>query len=241
MAGTKQLVILQVFDEQALLGFDKETREFLGEPSGLQYVLEPRITAVEVAVIYEQGSLRSASTQRGPVTTSVKTILTVPLTFVPLRKDMPVPDYLEISADLYMESEALAQLNQQRAAKTLPPFSDPKTAVEDSLHQTDPRVSAKRPLNYFCTGIGSKTEIQALTHYQLMLALQDLGLRVNRPHLKVGNGIREVIEHCNRLKAEKGDFPYPVEGALIRVNSLDLQERLTPASGYQRSKVVFRF
>ena len=237
----QQPLIAEIFDEQALLDFDKETREFLGEPSGLQYVLEPRITAVEVAVSYEKGSLSSASTQRGPVTTSIKTILTVPLTFHPLRKDMPLPAYLEISADLYMESEALAQLNQQRTAKRLPPFSDPKAAVEDSLYQTDPRVSAKRPLNYFCSGTVSKTEIQASTHYGLMVALQDLGLRVNRPHLTVGNGIREVLDHCQRLKAEKGNFPYPVEGALIRVNSLDLQARLTRASGYRRSKVVFRF
>jgi DNA ligase (NAD+) len=237
----QQPVILEVFGEQELLDFDKETREFLGEPAGLQYVLEPRITAVEVVIIYEQGSLWSASAQTEPVTTSVKTILTVPLTFAPLRKDMPVPPYLEITADLYMESEAFAQLNQRRIANNLPPFSDPKSAAEDSLCQTDPRVSAKRPLNYFCSGTGSKTGIQAATHYGLMVALQELGLRVNRPHLKVGNGIREVLDHCRRLRAEKGNFPYPVEGALIRVNSLDLQARLARASGHRRSKVVFRF
>jgi DNA ligase (NAD+) len=149
-----------------------------------------------------------------------------------LKKERTVPDDLEIRADVYMEAEALARLNQERTPRNLPSFSDPRAAVEDSLLQTDPRISAKRPLNYFCSGTGKKAELQAGTHYELMVALQELGLRVNRPHIKVGSGIHEVIDHCRRLRAEKGNFPYPVE---------DLQERLTQASGNRRGSVVWRF
>ena len=241
MTANKQQLIPELFVEQDLLVFDSEIREFLKEPSGLQYVVEPRITAVEVALTYEHGSLTSALTQKGPVTTSVKTILTVPLTFIPLRKETALPDDLEISADVYMEAEALSRLNQERTTKKLSAFSNPRAAVEDSLHQTDPRVSAKRPLNYFCSGSGSKTEIQAATHYELMIALQALGLRVNRPHIKVGHGIHEVIDHCRQLREAKENFPYPVEGALVRVNSLDLQEKLRHASGNLSGAAVFRF
>jgi DNA ligase (NAD+) len=237
----EQQLISELFNEQDLLTFDREIREFLAEPVVLQYVVEPRITAVEVMMIYEKGSLRSASTQTGPVTTSFKTILTVPLTFVPLRKERSVPDYLEIRSDVYMEAEAFACLNQERAKKNLPSFSDPRAAVGDSLLQTDPRVSAKRPLNYFCSGSGKSADLQAATHYELMVSLQELGLRVNRPHIQTVGGIHEVIDHCLRLRAEKGNFPYPVEGALIRINSLDLQARLARASGDRRGTVVFRF
>ena len=241
MTTNKQQLIPEFFVEQDLLVFDSEIREFLKESSELQYVVEPRITAVEVALIYEHGSLTSASTQIGPVTTSVKTILTVPLTFIPLRKETTLPDDLEITADVYMEAEALLRLNQERTTKKLLAFSNPRAAVEDSLHQTDPRVSAKRPLNYFCSGSGSKTEIQAATHYELMIALQALGLRVNRPHIKVGHGIHEVIDHCRQLREAKENFPYPVEGSLVRVNSLELQERLSHGSGQQRGSVILRF
>jgi len=234
-------LIPEIFNEQDLLVFDRAMRELLEEPAELQYVVEPRITAVEVILIYEQGALKSVTDQAGPVTPSVKTILTVPLTFVPLRKETPVPDCLEIVADIYMEEAAFAQLNQERRRKNLATFSDPRAAVEDSLHQTDARISAKRPLNYFCSCIEKKAEIQGATHYELMLALQELGLRVNRPHIKVSKGIPEGIDHCRRLRAVKGDFPYPVEGALIRVNSLNLQEKLSRASGHWRGKVVFRF
>lgn len=241
MTRDKQLLVAEASNEQDLLGFDGEIREFLKEPSGLHYVVEPRITAVEVTLSYEQGSLKSASTRTGPVTTSVKTILTVPLTFIPLRKETSVPDNLEITVGVYFETEALARLNQERTAKTLPAFPDPRAAVEDSLSQADPRVSAKRPLNYFCLGCGSEAGVQATTHYELMIALQDLGLRVNRPHIKVGRGIHEVMEHCRRLREAKENFPYPVEGALIRVNSLDLQEKLRQASGNLPGAAVFRF
>jgi DNA ligase (NAD+) len=238
---SKQLPISEIFSEQDLLVFDRETRSFLEKPEQLQYVVEPRITAVEVVLIYEQGALKSASAQTGPVTASVKTILTVPLTFVPLRKGSPVPDYLEIMADVYMEDAALARLNQERRAKNLQAFSDSRGAVEDSLHQTDARISAKRPLNYFCSGSGKRAGVPAATHYELMLALQELGLRVNRPHIEVCNGIHEVIDRCRRLRAEAGNFPYPVQGALIQVNFLGLQERLGRASANLKGKAVFRF
>lgn len=241
MTINQKQLIPELFNEQDLLTFDGEIREFLAEPEVLQYVVEPRITAVEVMMIYEKGSLRSASIQTGPVTASFKTILTVPLTFVPLRKERSVPDYLEIRSDVYMEAEAFACLNQERAKKNLPSFSDPRAAVGDSLLQTDPRVSAKRPLNYFCSGTGKSADLRAATHYELMVSLQELGLRVNRPHIQRVGGIHEVIDHCLRLRAEKGNFPYPVEGALIRINSLDLQARLARASGGRRGTVVFRF
>jgi DNA ligase (NAD+) len=103
--------------------------------------------------------------------------------------------------------------------------------VEDSLNQTDPRISAKRPLNYFSSGTEQKGAFQATTHYDLMVALQELGLRVNRPRIKIVNGMGEAIDSCRRLGAEKENLPYPVEGALIRVNSLNLQERLAGVEG----------
>jgi DNA ligase (NAD+) len=234
-------LISEVLNEQDLLTFDEELRQLLKEPGGLQYVVEPKITAVEVVMTYEKGSLRSAATQTGLVTKSIKTILTVPLTFIPLRKERVIPDALEVRADVYMEHAAFARLNQDRIFKHLPVFSDAKAAVEDSLLQTDPRISTKRPLNYFCSDAGNKTGLQAATHYELMIALQELGLRVNRPHLHVSSGMHEAADHCRRLRAEVGNFPYPVEGALIRLNSLDLQARLDRASDNLKGKAVFRF
>lgn len=234
-------MISEIFNEQDLLIFDQQMRAFFEKPAELQYVVEPSIPGVEVVLHYEEGALKSATAQRGPVTTSVKTILTLPLSFIPLRKESPVPDYLEVRADIYMEEAALARLNQERRGKNLPAFCDQRAAVEDSLHQTDPRISVKRPLNYFCSGSGKRTGLPALTHYELMLALQGLGLRVNRPHIQVKNGIHELIDHCRRLEAEKGDFPYSVQGALIRLNSLELQARLGRASGNRKDRIVFRF
>jgi DNA ligase (NAD+) len=96
-------------------------------------------------------------------------------------------------------------------------------------------------LNYFCSGTANSADIQAATHYEFMVALQELGLRVNRPNIKVSDGIREVIDQCRRLREEKGNFPYPVEGALIQINSLDLQARLAHTSGNRRGMAAFKF
>jgi DNA ligase (NAD+) len=234
-------MIHEIFNEQDLVILDQEIRACLEELAELQYVVEPRIPGVEVVLFYEEGALKSASARRGPVTTSIKTILTLPLTFVPLRKESPVPDYLEVRAGVYMEDAAFERLNQDRRKKNLPDFCDSIAAVEDSLYQTETRISARRPLNYFCSGSGKRAGLPAATHYELMLALQELGLRVNRPHLQVKNGIRELIDHCRRLEAERRDFPYSVQGALIRLNSLELQEKLGRSSGSRRDRIVFRF
>jgi DNA ligase (NAD+) len=241
MKTSEQDLIPEVFDEQELFAFDKEMREILEQTGAMQYVVEPGITAVEVVLTYEQGTLRSARAQTGTVTSSIKTILTVPLTFVPLRKETPLPDHIEILADIYMEEAALARLNKERSAKDLPAFPDAREAVQDSLCQTDTRISSKRPMNYFCSGYRKGAWIRSATHYDLMLGLQELGLRVNRPHLRVSKGIHEVMEHCLRLKTEKENFPYPVEGALIRVNSLELQERVRRCTRNQSGSLVFRF
>jgi len=232
-------MISELFTEQDLLTFDCEVRTFLDNSSDVQYVVEPKITGVEVLMIYERGAFKSASTQKAGVTASVKTILTVPMTFTPLRKELLAPRFLEVRTDVYMEGEAFVQLNRERTAKNWPSFAGPRDAVEDSLLQTDPRVSSKRPLNYFCSGTGKNTELQSPTYYELMVALQELGLRVNRPHIKVAHGIQEAAGHCERLRGERGNFPYPVEGARIRVNALDLQARLARAPG--RGMAVFRF
>ncbi|MGE5839327.1 MAG: hypothetical protein ACM34H_05285 [Deltaproteobacteria bacterium] len=241
MAASKQPPIREVFNEQDLIVLDDEIHRILEETADLQYVVEPRITAVEVVLVYEQGSLKSASALTRPVTTSVKTILTVPLTLVPLRKETAVPPYLEVTSDIYIEDEALAGLNRERKGKDLPAFSDPRAAVQDSLQQADARIAAKRPLSYFCSGSGRRAGIKAVNHYELMMALQEFGLRVNRPHLRVSKGIREAIDYCRHLEGKKSDFPYQVDGALIRLNSLELQERLGRGSGNLAGTVVFRF
>jgi DNA ligase (NAD+) len=97
--------------------------------------------------------------------------------------------------------------------------------VTDILLQPDLRRTAREPLNFFCNGLFHTGELQAQlgarTHYEIMLALQGLGLRVNRPHLRVCREIAEVIKYSFELKQDPARFPCEIRGALVTLNPLE--------------------
>ncbi|HDZ23787.1 MAG TPA: NAD-dependent DNA ligase LigA, partial [Desulfobacteraceae bacterium] len=121
------------------------------------------------------------------------------------------------------------------------PFANPRNAAAGSIRQLDPRITAKRPLNMFCYGVGELSGLTFETYYALMLALQDWGLRVNRPHIRVCDTVEDVIEYCHRLEETRGQFAFEIDGAVIKVNRLDLQAGLGEKSRSPRWATAFKF
>ena len=234
-------------DDQAILDFDGKTQRFFAH-RGLQiaYTVEPKIDGLAVELVYEKGGLTIAST-RGDgyvgedVTMNVKTILTVPLTLVSFMGPNPVPEHLEVRGEVYMEGPVFALLNEERSSKGLPPFANPRQAAVGSLRQLDSRITAKRELNMFCYGIGRLEGEAPATQYDLMVALQQWGLRVNRPYLQVCKNVRETIDYCHHLESIREEFPYDLDGAVIKVNRRDLQADLGATSGIPRWALAYIF
>jgi len=234
------------FSDKDMIDFDKRIRKLLGGVSDLQYTVEPKMDGVAVELVYEDGALSVAST-RGDgyvgeeITGNIKTILSVPLTLTQPEGGKPIPAYLEARGEVYMETEAFEALNTQRLNKSLPPFANPRNAAAGSLRQLDSRITAKRPLNMFCYGIGEMSGPKFETQYELMLSLQQWGLRVNRPYLKICNTIAEAIDYCHHLEDIRDQFPFEIDGAVIKVNSLGLQARLGQKSRSPRWALAFKF
>ena len=234
-------------DDQAILDFDGKTQRFFAN-RGLQiaYTVEPKIDGLAVELVYEKGGFTIAST-RGDgyvgedVTMNVKTILTVPLTLVSFMGPNPVPEHLEVMGEVYMEGPVFALLNEERSSKGLPPFANPRQAAVGSLRQLDSRITAKRELNMFCYGIGRLEGEAPATQYDLMVALQQWGLRVNRPYLQVCKNVRETIDYCHHLESIREEFPYDLDGAVIKVNRRDLQADLGATSGIPRWALAYIF
>ncbi len=234
------------FNEKDIRDFDARTKRFLGEDCHPEYTVEPKIDGVAVELVYEKGRLRVAAT-RGDgevgedVTANIKTILSVPLTLQPLTQDIPIPELVEVRGEVYMEIEAFEGLNRQRADKGLPVFANPRNAAAGSLRQLDPRITATRPLDMFCYGIGEIRGLSLETHLEWMLALQQLGFRVNRPHMKACHDLTELIDYCHQLEKERAQFPYEIDGAVIKVNQLALQARLGQKSRSPRWAMAYKF
>ncbi len=234
------------FDQQDIRDFDARLKRFLGEDLQLEYTVEPKIDGVAVELIYEGGVLTVAST-RGDgyvgedITSNIKTILSVPLTLFPITGDVRIPELLEVRGEVYMEVKAFEDLNEKRLAQGLSVFANPRNAAAGSLRQLDPRITVKRPLDMFCYGIGELRGQSFKTQMELMIALQMLGLRVNRPHIRACHSLKEVIDYCHQLEEKRSQFPYEIDGAVMKVNQLDLQARLGQKSRSPRWAMAYKF
>jgi len=234
------------FSDQDIRDFDARIKRFLRDDSSISYTVEPKIDGLAVELVYEKGALRVAST-RGDgfvgenVTANIKTILAIPLTLTQRKNATPLPDILEVRGEVYMELEAFENLNRERIDKGLTPFANPRNAAAGSLRQLDSRVTAKRPLNMFCYGVGAMEGPPCKTQFERMLQLQEWGLRVNRPHIRIGDSVSDVVDYCHQLEDVRSQFPYEIDGAVIKVNRLDLQARLGQKSRSPRWSVAYKF
>ncbi|MFC1533010.1 NAD-dependent DNA ligase LigA [Thermodesulfobacteriota bacterium] len=234
------------FKDQDILDFEARLKRFLRDDSPIEYTVEPKMDGLAVELVYEKGKLVVAST-RGDgyvgenITQNIKTILTIPLTLLQLPSGRSIPELLEVRGEVYMEIEAFEKLNSNRIENNLPAFANPRNAAAGSLRQLDSRITAKRPLNMFCYGIGQMSGPTFQTHYELMIYLQQLDLRVNRPHIRICRNTNEVIKYCRLMEETRNRFPFEIDGVVIKVNSLDLQHRLGQKTRSPRWALAYKF
>jgi DNA ligase (NAD+) len=243
---TPMLSLENAFSDEDIRDFDARVKRFLGDDAPVQYTVEPKIDGLAVDLVYEMGVLQVASTRGNGlvgenVTPNIKTILDIPLTLTQRTNGAPLPDLLEVRGEVYIELEPFEALNRERIEKGLPPFANPRNAAAGSLRQLDPKVTARRPLNMFCYGTGVMDGFSCETQYECMLQLQEWGLRINRPHIRVCDDLEEVLEYCHHLEEIRSRFPYEIDGAVMKTNRLTLQARLGQKSRSPRWAIAYKF
>lgn len=231
---------------QDVTDFDERTKKSLRNDTSINYTVEPEIDGLAVELIYKKGALSVAST-RGDglvgenVTPNIRTLLSVPLILIEPADRKPIPDLLEVRGEVYMETDAFETLNRDRTERGFSAFTTLRNAAVDSLRQLDPRITAKRPLNMFCFGIGEISGPKFSTQHELMVALQQWGFRVNRPYIRACSTISEVIDYCHHLEETRDQFPFEINGAVVKVNQIDLQARLGLKSRSPRWAFALKF
>src|SRR5579883_2242692 len=172
--------------------FDARVRK-LAERAQVEYACEPKMDGVAVELVYEHGRLATGAT-RGDgtvgedVTANIRTIRSVPLT---LRPGRPIPARLEARGEVYLPLEAFRRLNREREEAGEPVFANPRNAAAGSLKQLDPRVTASRPLDLVCHGVGTVEGLGVRTQAELLAAFADWGLRPV-PRATVARSLAEV-------------------------------------------------
>ncbi|MBU4371056.1 MAG: NAD-dependent DNA ligase LigA [Syntrophaceae bacterium] len=250
---TPMLSLANAFSGEEIREFDRRCRRFLGSDDPIHYVVEPKLDGLAVNLLYEYGRLTVGST-RGDgtvgedVTLNLRTIPAIPLS-VPRMEDPPpppgggmaaVPERIEIRGEVCMEREAFRNLNIRRTEQGAPPFANPRNAAAGSLRQLDSRITARRPLTMFCYAIATAEGVAFRTHEAVLRTLAAWGFQVN-PLIRPAVDIEECIHYYHQIGQMRDKLPYEIDGIVIKVNDLLLQERLGAVSRSPRWAVACKF
>jgi DNA ligase (NAD+) len=240
-------------NEDELLEFDERVRRSLAkegiERQEIEYTVECKFDGVAVSLIYRDGYLERAAT-RGDgstgedVTANVRTIKAVPLK---LRSAGPLNGLLEVRGEVLFRKRDFEALNQERLQRGEESFANPRNAASGSLRQLDPRETARRPLSFFAYGIGSvESDSQDLAGLasqplnKMLEAVAGLGLLIS-PGFRVVKGAKALIEAYRRGESERESLPFEVDGLVIKVNEIALQQRLGTRQRSPRWAVAAKF
>lgn len=238
------LSLENALDEAAILDFEQRTRSFLGasDQQAITYLCEPKMDGLAVELVYRDGLLVQAST-RGDgevgeeVTANIRTIRNVPLHL----SGAGVPQLLEVRGEVYLPLIAFQSLNAQREEAGESAFANPRNAAAGSIRQLDPKVAARRPLAMVCYGVGLvEGAVAATTQSGLMAQLASWGLPISDRQRTV-SGIDGAVQYYRDLLAQRDQLPYEIDGAVLKVDELRLQQELGEKSRSPRWAVACKF
>ena len=229
-----------VFDLDDFRQFVERMKDRLDQSEAPHLTAEPKLDGLALSIRYEQGRMVLAATrgdgQTGEnVTQNVRTIRSIPLTL----KGSNYPEVLEVRGEVIMKKADFASMNQRLAAASEKTFVNPRNAAAGSLRQLDPSIVASRPLSFYAYGLGEVSEPLGDTHSEVMDALKNLGIPVN-PGLVSGGP--QVIENAyEALLAERDELPYEIDGMVVKVDALSLQNTLGFVARAPRFATAWKF
>ncbi len=231
-----------VFDEASFLAFNKRVQDRLKSTDALVYCCELKLDGLAVSLLYENGLLVRAAT-RGDGTTgeditlNVRTIRAIPLK---LRGDN-IPARLEVRGEVFLPQAGFEKINEEARRTGGKVFANPRNAAAGSLRQLDPRVTAKRPLTFFCYGVGllEGGELPR-SHMGRLQQFKAWGLPVS-DRIRLVETPEEVLAFYHQVEADRPTLGFDIDGVVIKVDSLDLQEQLGFVARPPRWAVAFKF
>ncbi|WFQ79860.1 NAD-dependent DNA ligase LigA [Xenorhabdus sp. SF857] len=231
-----------VFDEESYLAFDKRVRDRLKDGQDLVFCCELKLDGLAVSLLYENGELVQAAT-RGDgttgenITANVRTICAIPLRL----KGDNIPARVEIRGEVFMKQAGFERFNEEARRTGNKVFANPRNAAAGSLRQLDPRITARRPLTFYCYGVGvlEGGELPA-SHYERLMQFKRWGLPVN-DNVKLCQGTQRVMDFYRDIEQKRPTLGFDIDGIVVKVDSLELQERLGFVARAPRWATAFKF
>ncbi len=236
---TRMMSLANADSQAELEAFFARVEKDLGE-SEIEYVCEPKMDGVAVAVVYEDGRyVRGATRGDGSVgediTGNIRTIRSLPL-----RLRLEAPGAVEVRGEAYLGKDEFKLISEGRLDEGETPFANPRNAAAGSLRQLDPKVAAARRLSVYLFAVGQADSAAFTTQWGALEWLKNAGLPVN-PHSKLVADSRRASAYCRRLQESRFELPYQIDGVVIKVNRLDWQEELGATAKSPRWAIAYKF
>lgn len=248
---TPMLSLANAFSEEELRAFDVRCRRTLQmEPEErLEYVCEPKFDGLAISLTYINGVLSAGATrgdghQGENITPNLRTVRTIPLDLVRVKRDSPdakdVPPLIEIRGEVLLTHDEFERINEHREMSGEPTFANPRNAAAGSVRQLDPRITAKRRLSMFAYAVGGYEGVEFSSQYEVLCTLGDWGFKVN-PDVRVIDSIDGVVEYIGEWAEKRGKLAFDIDGMVVKVNSFDLQTRLGFVARSPRWAIAYKF
>jgi DNA ligase (NAD+) len=244
---TPMLSLDNTYSPEDLREWDRRVKKILGVDE-VEYCVEPKYDGAGIALVYKddlfvRGATRGDGIRGEDITNNLRTIKTIPLRAEFSKYGIKLA---EIRGEVLMDKETFKKLNEERMEEGLPPFANPRNAAAGSIRLQDPKEVAKRnlvavvyQLSYAENEKGEK--VLPETHYEAIKMLHSLGFKTPLNDMKVCKDIEEVIQYCQEWEERRKNYPFDLDGMVIKVNKTAYWDKLGYTSHHPRWAIAYKF
>jgi DNA ligase (NAD+) len=237
------------YNSDDLVDFDRKARE-LTKLKEIEYCVEPKFDGGSISLIYEndmlvRGATRGDGVEGDEITTNIKQIRSIPLSAKISTYGL---QQMEIRGEVLINKKNFAKYNEALIEQGIPPLANPRNAASGTLRIKDSSEVAKRNLEAFVYHVsyyslikGKKVPPALTTHSGSLEMLWELGFRSPQKEKKIFKGIDAVIKYCNEFEVKRDGLPYEIDGMVIKVNEVALQDKMGMTSHHPRWAIAFKF
>lgn len=237
------------YNNDDLVDFDRKARELTGVDI-IEYCVEPKFDGASISLIFEddmlfRGATRGDGVRGDDITTNIKQIRSIPLSAKFSKYNI---QQIEIRGEVLISKNNFAKYNAQLMEQGLAPLANPRNAAAGTLRIKDSSEVSKRNLEAFVYSVGDftlkagkKAPKELDKHAGLLEMLWELGFRSPQKEKKVLKGIDAVIKFCNEYELKRDDLPYEIDGMVIKVNDIELQDKMGMTSHHPRWAIACKF
>lgn len=228
--------LTDVFSYDELFAFGDRMDSMIAGPH--DYSVEPKVDGLSMSLEYENGIFVRGATRGDGITGENVTENLRTVRSLPLRIEN-APERLIVRGEVYMSKAVFEELNTQREINGEQLLANPRNAAAGSMRQLDPKVAASRKLDIIFFNMQFSSEHKYTTHTETLDAMRDMGFPVI-PYMHYDN-IHDCVERIEWLGENRGELPYEMDGAVIKINSLAQREALGSTAKAPRWAVAFKY